>query len=368
VGPVAKRQLNRGLVLGVLSGAAAAVVAEAVRPRGPGGTPIDWDEISRLSARTGATDGGLPAAAAARAAKDYNRMAAELAPHLYKFVGPLPAGVELPPFKALDRAGWIELNVGIMRRVVDPLVEANPMPASLLLDLGRAGIDRYVATLLSFLSRRVLGQFDPDLLGAEPVTADTTGLYLVETNVRAWEEQAKLPADELRRWLILHEMTHAWQFLGHAWLRAHMNAMVGEVLAAAGKTGMDPIRRTLGLVQRLPGQLALMRRLQATMTLVEGYSNLVMDVVGRELLPSFDQLEKAHESRSSRRTALEQLFWRVTGLGVKLRQYEVGERFCVAVYRAHGIDTLNLAWQSAEHMPRLDEFDRPDSWYRRVGG
>lgn len=359
---------NRGVLLGVLSGAAAAVVAEAVRPRGPGGTPIDWDEISRLSERTGATDGRLSAREADRAAGEYNRMAGELAPHLYAFVGPLPPRVELPPFRAVDRAGWIELNVGIMRRVVDPLVAANPMPSSLLLDLGRAGIDRYVATLLGFLSRRVLGQFDPDLLGAEPVTADSTGLYLVETNVRAWEEQAQLPPDELRRWLILHEMTHAWQFLGHPWLRAHMNEMVGEVLAAAGRSGMDPIRRTLGLVQRLPGQLQLLRRLQATMTLVEGYSNLVMDVVGREQLPSFERLEQAHEARSSKRTALEQLFWRVTGLGVKLRQYEVGERFCVAVYRAHGIDALNLAWQSADNMPRLEEFGDPESWYRRVGG
>jgi len=353
-------------MIGVLSGAAAAVVAEAVRPRGPGGSPIDWDEIARLTARTGATDGGLSAADAAKAAKGYNRMAADLAPALYKFVGPLPKGVELPPFQALDRAGWIELNVGIMRRVIDPLLAANPMQSSLLLDLGRAGIDRYIATLLGFLSRRVLGQFDPDLLGAEPVTADSTGLYLVETNVRAWQEQAKLPPEELRRWLILHEMTHAWQFLGHPWLREHMNGMVGEVLAAAGKSGSDPIRRTIGLLQRLPGQMQLMRRLQATMTLVEGYSNLVMDVVGREHLEGFEQLEKAHEARSSKRTALEQLFWRVTGLGVKLQQYEVGERFCVAVHQAHGIETLNLAWTSAEHLPRLDEFGDPERWYRRV--
>ncbi len=357
---------NRGLLVGVLSGAAAAVVAEAVRPRGPGGTPIDWDEIARLSARNGSSDGGLTAAEAKKAAGDYNRMAKELAPALYEFVGPLPKGVELPDFKALDRAAWIELNVGIMRRVVDPLVQANPMPSSLLLDLGRAGVDRYVASLLGFLSRRVLGQFDPDLLGAEPVTADTTGLYLVETNVRAWQEQAKLPPDELRRWLILHEMTHAWQFLGHPWLRQHMNGMVGEVLAAAGRSGVDPLRRTIGLFQRLPEQLALLRRLQATMTLVEGYSNLVMDVVGRRRLSSFEKLEEAYEARGSRRSALEQLFWRVTGLGAKLRQYEVGERFCVAVHRAHGIEALNLAWTSAETMPSLDELDEPERWYRRV--
>ena len=354
------------VLLGVLTGAAAAVVAEAVRPRGPGGKPIDWDEVSRLTASRGVSDGGLTAAAAKRAAEGYNAAAAELQGPLLEAVGGLPAGVTFPAFQAIDRAGWIDLNIGIIRRVVEPLVEANPMPSSLLLDLGRAGIDRYIAVLLDFLSRRVLGQFDPDLLGREPVTAETTGLYLVETNVAAWEREAKLPGEELRRWLILHESTHAWQFLGHPWLREHLNGLVEEVLALANRSNADPVRRMAGFVMRVPGQLALIRRMQATMTLIEGYSNLVMDVVGRRLLPGFDQLEAAYQERAGKRSALESLFWRATGLDLKLRQYEVGERFCVAVHESRGMDALNLAWLSADHMPRPEEFADPEGWYRRV--
>ncbi|HEX6489127.1 MAG TPA: zinc-dependent metalloprotease [Candidatus Dormibacteraeota bacterium] len=358
--------MKRKVALGVLSGVAAAVVAEAARPRGPGGTPIDWDEVSRLTVRHTAGDPALTVREREAAGRDYDRMASEVSRPLFDFVGPLPAGVELPPFKALDRAGWIELNLGILRRVVDPIVAANPMPSSLLLDLGRAGMDRYLALLLSFLSRRVLGQFDPDLLGAEPLTADSTGLYLVETNVRRWQEKADLQPDELRRWLILHETTHAWQFLGHPWLREHMNAMIGEVLELAGQTNVDPVRRTVAMVKRMPGQMAIYRRLQATMTLVEGYSNLVMNVVGRQLLPDFARLEEAYSARSSRRGVLEQLVWRVTGLGLKLRQYEVGERFCDEVYRSRGIEVLNLAWRSAEHLPLMAEFGDSERWYRRV--
>lgn len=357
---------KRGVLIGVLSGAAAAVVAEAVRPRGPGGRPIDWEEVRRLTERRTAAAGRLTPTESRQAAAGYNEAAAEVLDPLLKAVGSLPPGVSLPPFQALDRPGWVDLNLDILSRVVEPLLEANPVPSSLLLDVGRAGIDRYLAILLDFLSHRVLGQFDPNLLGREPITADTTGLYLVETNVAAWERDAGLPGGQLRRWLILHESTHAWQFLGHPWLPEHMNSMVEEMLAMAGRSGADPVRRVAGMFMRIPSQLALVRRMQATMTLIEGYSNLVMDVVGREVLPEFDRLEQAYQERAGKRSSLEMLFWKATGLDLKLRQYEVGERFCVAVHSAHGMDALNLAWTSAEHMPRADEFQDPESWYRRV--
>src|SRR3989442_7832601 len=74
--------------------------------------------------------------------------------------------------------------------------------------------------MLAFLGRRVLGQYDPQLLGAEPIGGE--GLYLVETNVEEWQRHANLPEEDLRRWLILHEMTHAWQFAAHPLLRSYI--------------------------------------------------------------------------------------------------------------------------------------------------
>lgn len=356
---------SRGVLLGVLSGAAVAMVAEAVRPRGGPGTAIDWEEISELATTWGAREPRLTAEQAEAAAGIYNRLAAELREPMLAVVGGLPPGVELPPFQALDRAGWIDLNLNILRRVIDPLLAANPLPNTLALDIGRAGVDRYVALLLSFLSRRVLGQFDPNLLGREPVEG-TTALYLVETNVAAWQEQAGLPGDELRRWLILHETTHAWQFLGHPWLRDHLNGMLDEVLGMTGRGRSDPVRRLIGMAIGLPGQMAVIRRMQATMTLIEGYGNLVMNTVGREVLPAFAQLEEAYAARSGRRGPLEMLFWRVTGLDLKLRQYQDGERFCQEVVRKHGMEGLNLAWRGPEYLPRLDELKSPDEWHRRA--
>ena len=46
----------------------------------------------------------------------------------------------------------------------------------------------------------------------------------------AWQQHAKLPDEDLRRWLILHEMTHAWQFAAHPWLRRYMEESMRELI------------------------------------------------------------------------------------------------------------------------------------------
>ena len=53
------------------------------------------------------------------------------------------------------------------------------VPDSWLAGAGKAGVNRYLALMLEFMSRRVLGQFDPQLLGREPVQQ---ALNLVEPN------------------------------------------------------------------------------------------------------------------------------------------------------------------------------------------
>src|SRR5947209_8195593 len=90
----------------------------------------------------------------------------------------------------------------------------------------------------SRLGHEDLGQFDPQLLGREPVGDPVhQGLYLVEPNIDAWEDEEGLDGEQLRRWLILHEMTHAWQFAAHPWLRDHLNSLLREVLSLVGETG-----------------------------------------------------------------------------------------------------------------------------------
>ena len=351
-------------MLGVVAGLATVAIAEAVKPRGGTSLLLDWDEVRRTARARLANPAESPAALAA-AAKTYRAMAAKLEAPLLDFLGGMPAGAKLPEFQALDREGWLDLNLGIMRRVVDPVLEKGRLPNSLIVDVGRSGLDHYLALMLAFLGRRVLGQYDPQLMGVESI--DDAGLYLVETNVAEWGDTAKLPAEDLRRWLILHEMTHAWQFAAHPWLRGHMEQSMGVLLDTVTKK-VSPAARIAAFAGVLPAQWRVMRQMQGTMSLIEGYSNLVMNELGATLLPGFAELEAAYQNRSSSKSVLDQLVWKLTGLDLKLQQYKKGEAFARAVYDAHGMKALNLAWTGPDQMPRLEELADPQRWYRRVAG
>src|SRR5258708_5534851 len=178
-----RRSVGRAAIYGALLGLATAAVAEAVRPRGGGSGPGGRGP-GRRPARARLGTPPLRHAELAAGAGSYRLMAAELEKPMLKFVGGLPKGASLPKFDALDRVGWLDLNLGILRRVVDPVLEAGRVPNSLLAEVGRAGVDSYVAFMLSFIGGRVLGQYDPPLLGAEPAGGE--GLYLVESNVEEW--------------------------------------------------------------------------------------------------------------------------------------------------------------------------------------
>jgi putative hydrolase len=112
-------------------------------------------------------------------------------------------------------------------------------------------------------------------------------------------------------------------------------------------------------------QRALFRQLQALMALMEGYSNHVMNRVGYRHLKEHHLLKQTFESRAKHRGPAEQLFIKLTGLDIKLEQYQLGERFCERVVDAQGIGFLNRVWESPDHLPTLDEIHEPERWLTR---
>jgi coenzyme F420 biosynthesis associated uncharacterized protein len=382
--PRATRRALKALAAGMAVGAVAFAVVDAVRPRPGPARIVDWEDVREQALGRLSPEDALARPRRRALETRYRNYAAELEGPLLKFVqGGRPRGGfaehgrqggrppsddqkgEFPAFQALDRFGWVDLNVGILRDALEPLGAAQErLSNSRMLEFGRGVLDRYVGLILGFLSRRVLGQYDPQLLGREP--AGSPGLYLVEPNIADWEEEADLPGEALRRWLILHELTHAWQFGAHPWLRDHLNGMLGEVLGAAIDRRRSPAQRLFALTAGMREQLSVVNRVQATMSLVEGYSNLVMDVVGREVLPEFDVLEAAHKARLGEKSIFEQLFWKLTGLELKLQQYVIGERFCKEIHDQYGMRLLNRAWEGPATLPTMEELRKPELWARRI--
>src|ERR1700682_5229757 len=144
-----------------------------------------------------------------------------------------------------------------------------------------------------------------------------------------------------------------------------MESSMGLLVDSVTRRGA-PISRIAAFAGVLPSQWKVMRQVQGTMSVIEGYSNLVMNELGSKLLPGFEKLEAAYRERSSGKSPLEVLIWKLTGLDLKLQQYQRGEAFCRAIFDQHGMKVLNEVWSSEAHMPHLDELAHPEVWYRRV--
>ena len=104
--------------------------------------------------------------------------------------------------------------------------------------------------------------------------------------------------------MAFHEVTHAVQFSGVAWLRAHLAGLLTELLesmeikidlkAALRLPSLDDMRsmadqlREGGLVNVVAGpeRKAIVDRIQAVMALIEGHAEHVMDAVGESVLPN----------------------------------------------------------------------------------
>ncbi len=195
-----------------------------------------------------------------------------------------------------------------------------------------------------------------------------------------------MPLDGLRLWIVLHETTHVLQFEGHPWLRDHFNAMLEryfgflrEDAVALRSQGLKGLRLYVDRIRSGGGesgswleslmnaeQRALFTQMQATMCIVEGYSNHVMNAVGRELLPNYTMISRRFAQRLQQRSQADRLLAKLTGLDVKMEQYRLGEQFIDRVANERGHGFARRVWEGADYLPTMAEIRQPELWLARI--
>jgi coenzyme F420 biosynthesis associated uncharacterized protein len=341
---------------------------------------IDWTLAERVAAGVAGTPNGE---AAKPLPGDLHGMAAEARVRVIAYSRLEPANA-LPAPEAVDRATWAKANLVTMRGTLDPLLQqagggtgplAGPLKAA-----GGALLAGEIGGIVGFMARHVLGQYELALL--DPTQG--ARLLLVTPNLHEAASGMEVELEDLLPWVVFHEVTHAVQFNGVPWLRDHLAGMLRELLSSM-QVKIDPAAllklpsvedlrgmwdqmREGGLVTAVAGpeRKALLDRLQATMALIEGHAEHVMDAAGAPVLPNVAQLRAAMDRRRKDRPPLFKLLERLLGLDMKMRQYEHGKRFCDAVVARGGIDALNRAWSAADKLPTLAELDDPAGWIRRT--
>src|ERR1700738_4275787 len=105
-------------------------------------------------------------------------------------------------------------------------------------------------------------------------------------------------------------------------MSALLMTSVVENMAPGGQRVRAPSLTTAlrGALPTVRSQLRAAGRIQAVMSVAEGYSNFVMHRVGHAHIPDFDRLDKGFHARARQRSLLEQVVLAVTGMRMKLRQ------------------------------------------------
>ena len=114
-----------------------------------------------------------------------------------------------------------------------------------------------------------------------------------------------------------------------------------------------------------PEQRAVLERIQAMMSLLEGHANFVMDRVGEGRVRGAARMRRSLQERR-RSSGIERSFQRVIGFDSKIRQYDVGERFVAEVVDTVGMDGFNRVWAEEGNLPTMAEVMKPADWLARV--
>ena len=289
-----------------------------------------------------------------------------------------------PAAEVIDRPAWIDLNLDSFRAIVGPLLDQlrEDVPKALpgVEAVGRKVTATELGAMLGFLSGRVLGQF-------EALQSDPGRLVLVAPNVLSAERAMNVEPADFRLWVAVHEVTHRTQFESAPWLRPHLLSQIESLLGSQDMRPAELRRRVSAAVtesfravreQRAapslldlaqsPAQREIIDSLGATMALLEGHAEYVMNDVGTAAIPTLPAIRERFQQRRASTGTLSRLLRQLIGFEAKLKQYADGSRFVGAVVAQAGMPALNRVWAGPSFLPTSEELHDPAAWTRRVVG
>jgi coenzyme F420 biosynthesis associated uncharacterized protein len=292
--------------------------------------------------------------------------------------------------KVVSRSEWVDANLETFRFVMNPLAKklsgggadlAMLGPgAQVLTQISGVFMGLQTGMVLGYMGQHVIGQYELALPAASP-----SQLLFVASNLEQIERDWDLDPKQFRYWIALHEVTHHLVF-SRPWVQQYYRSQLQTLIdsldfdparmqtAFEGLEMLDPERlaETLNDPDRLiqaaatPLSNDATRRLQAFMTMAEGYATFVMDAVGAKVLSEHPKLKEATERRRQSISPGDALLERLLGLELKRRQIEDGVKFCRYVAGMHDVESVNRVWENPETLPTMDELATPDAWITRV--
>jgi putative hydrolase len=235
-------------------------------------------------------------------------------------------------------------------------------------------------TMVGGLANRAMGQYD---LPLPPAEGDE--LLLVPFNIDAFATDWSLPVDDVRMWVCLREVVH------HAVLsRPHVRQTFNDFLLSYvgafrpdphaleqhlgqfDPTDMSALQEAFGNPETLLGdmqsdeQRALLVPFQALLSALVGYTDHVLDRVGRRLVGSYGPLTEALRRRRLEEGSGRQVLAKLLGIDVTATTVERGHAFVKGVVERAGEEALGRLWTSPRELPTPAEINAPGLWLARI--
>lgn len=378
-----------------------AEMAKALSGQGP----VSWD-VARQVAVIGATGGDEPNVDP-RARVAVERLA-EIAARRVEtgFLAPImPPGSRAasePRVEVCGRAAWIQRTIDDHRELFTVLARAlsaprddapadEPTPsdpmaamfASLTSMLAPAMSGMAVGSMLGQLARRVFGLYDLPI----PRRA-TEPLLVLVGNVDAFADEWSIDVEEMRMWVLLHEL-HARAVvestgLGTA-LRSAMTDFVsafrpdatalaeslgslesfdGDPSEAIGRIFSDPTT-LLGAV-RSPEQERLAPRVDSVVAVTTGLVDRAVDDATSSVLGSTSRVAEAVRRRRAEASVEERFVEGLLGLRLSRDLVATGAEFVDGVVERAGREGLAPLLADARNVPTPNELVAPGLWLARI--
>ncbi len=301
--------------------------------------------------------------------------------------------------EAVTRSEWARQTLEAQRPLMERLAER--LHASPPDDLGAGPEAQLLGGLFQFLNPMMMAMSAGSMAGHLstrsfgiydlPIPRDGDRILVVASNLADFADEWSIPADDVRLWVCIHELTmHAVLAVPHVRSQVsdlltryidgfhHDPLAIEERLAGLELGAGDPadlqqqMQQVLGDPEALLGamrsteQAAVVPDLEALLAVLVGYTDHVMERVGRGLIGSYDSLVEAFRRRRVTASASDRFVERLLGVDLRTDLVERGQAFVAGVVERAGDEGLARLWESPRTLPTPNEVDAAGLWLARI--
>lgn len=317
--------------------------------------------------------------------------------------------------RAWSRAEWVEATMPRWADLVEPVSEgvADAVQAAMNRQLGRLGEQGLPEGLLppGMNPAAMMGQFETMmrrvhgglfsaqvgqgvgtlatevLSGCEPSIplVASPAVVLLPHNIATFADGLDLARSEVTVFLATREAARARLFHAVPWLGPHLLAVVRDYahgitidtdaieanLASIDPSDPQAVREALegrlfAPPEHTPAQAQALRRLEATLALVEGWVDAVSSAAVADKLPQAGALGEAVRRRRATGGPAERTFGALVGLDLRPRRLRDAVNLFAALEAAGGAALRDRAWSHPDLAPSAADLDDPLGYVERL--